>query len=170
MSFVIDGFSWNIPCTIERTAKITASEISGMLLNKQYFNDVLGTWMRYTISIAIPRGWESDYDSIYEILSSPVDAHSFTLPYNSSEINITGRVDVVSDTWVRLPNNKQTWRKTTFDVIANHPSKTMSLTEVITRGMTPLPEAPGAQAGDLYEYTNYGWIQRFYVNADEVRY
>ena len=55
MSFTVDGVEWNIPCTIERTAEITASEISGLLLNRNYFNDVLGTYMRYTISIAIPK-------------------------------------------------------------------------------------------------------------------
>ena len=31
----IDGSNWDVPCTIEREAEVTASEVSGMLLNKQ---------------------------------------------------------------------------------------------------------------------------------------
>jgi hypothetical protein len=37
--FVLDGMSWDIPCDIERIAEMKASEISGMLLDKSYFND-----------------------------------------------------------------------------------------------------------------------------------
>ena len=45
--FSVDGVQWDVPCRIVRTAEIAASEISGMLLDRTYFNDVLGTWMRY---------------------------------------------------------------------------------------------------------------------------
>ena len=170
MSWSIDGMSWDIPCTIERTAEMTSSEISGMLMNKQYFNDVLGTWMRYTVSLAIPKGREADYESLYEILTAPVDGHACSFPYNQSTINITARIEVVSDKYVKLPRDRQTWRAIKFECIANHPSKELELDEVISKGMTPLPEAPSAQNGDLYEKTNYGWVQRFYDDGDEIYY
>lgn len=170
MSWVIDGVGWNIPCTIEREAEITASEISGLLLDKTYFNDVLGTYMKYTISIAIPRGMESEYASLYETLTAPVDGHTFTLPYNQSTITITARVTNIRDRYVRLPNGKNTWRHTQFDIIANHPSKEYLLEEVISHGLTPTPEAPSATIGDLYEYTTYGWVERYYDDADSIGY
>ena len=102
--FSVDGIQWTLPCDIERTAEMEASEISGMLLNKQYFNDVIGTYLRYTVRIVVPFGGEAEYSQLYEILTDPVDAHSFVLPYNRDNISITGRVERISDIYKRLPN------------------------------------------------------------------
>lgn len=156
----VDGCSWDIPCTIERTAELTASEVSGMLLNKQYFNDVIGTFMQYSVAIAIPRGRESDYKYIYEILTNPVDAHTFVLPYNDNYIQITGRVQTVSDKYYRNVNGNNGWRGTKFNVIANHPSKEMSLSQVIQRGISPLPTVQHAADGDVYGWNSGAWTKK----------
>lgn len=167
--FTVDGIQWNIPCTIERVAEVKSSEISGMLLNKQYFNDVQGTWMKYTVTIAVPIGYMDQYSAIYEMLTAPVDGHTFVLPYNEDTITITARVEVVSDRWVKMQDGNH-WRQTKFTAFANHPSKTNDLGTVVATGLTPLPPDPEATVGDLYEYTQAGWVQRFYVDADEVYY
>lgn len=65
----IDGYQWPVPCDIEREAEMTPSEISGMMLDKTYFNDVLGTYMRYDVSLAVPPKLEREYDEIYETLT-----------------------------------------------------------------------------------------------------
>lgn len=155
----VDGSNWDIPCTIERVAEITPSEVSGMLLNKRYFNDVIGTFMKYTVAIAVPVGMESDYKYIYEILTDPVEAHTFVFPYNDSYIQITGRVETVSDKYYIGANNSNGWRGTKFDVIASHPSKELSLSQAIQRGMTDLPLVRHANNGDTYVYKN-GWVQQ----------
>ena len=152
----IDGNNWDVPCTIERVAEVTPSEVSGMLLNKQYFNDVIGTFMKYTIAIAVPVGMESDYKYIYEVLTEPVEAHTFVFPYNDATIQITGRVETVSDKYYPGANNSNGWRGTKFTVIANHPSKELSLSQAIQRGMMPLPLVQHANAGDVYVYDS-GW-------------
>lgn len=167
--FTIDGIQWNIPCTVERVSEIKSSEISGMLLNRQYFNDVLGTWLKYSITIAVPFGYMDQYADIYETLTQPKDGHTFILPYNNGEVTITGRVSVVSDRWVKNGSNNH-WRQTKFDVIANHPTKQMSLTDVITTGLTPLPADISATVGDIYEYTQSGWVQRDWVSAEDTYY
>lgn len=156
----IDGANWDVPCTIERTAEVTASEVSGMLLNKQYFNDVIGTFMQYTIAIAVPIGMEEDYKYIYEMLTEPVDAHVFVLPYNDEYITITGRVQRVSDKYYRNVDDGNGWRGTKFTVIANHPSKEMSLSQAIQRGLTPLPIVQHANAGDTYTYDSGAWAKQ----------
>ena len=137
--FSVDGFEWDIPCRIDRIAELKASEISGMTLDRNYFNDCLGTWMRYEISVAVPFGMEDAYTTLYEILTAPVDGHTFVLPYNQSEINITGRVEAVKDTNYRLNDQRQYWQGTQFSVIANNPSKYQTLDEVISAGMSPYP-------------------------------
>ena len=167
--FSIDGMQWSYPCRIVRTAEVTASEISGLLLDKSYFNDVLGTYMSYEVTIAIPIGKESEYATIYEALTDPVDGHAFVFPYNSGTVQITGRVASVKDNYVRKPGGAVFWQGTTFTVVSNHPTKTMELDDVIARGFAPLPES-GATAipGAAYTYGDDGWTALF--DADSYGY
>ena len=166
----IDGYEWPVPCDIERTAEVTPSEISGMMLDRTYFNDVLGTYMRYSVSLAVPPTMESDYSALYETLTDPVDAHTFVLPHNQSEIEVTGRVDSVQDTLVYTVSHKQYWKGIKFDITANHPSKRMSLGEVLSIGRSPMPEAIGVPIGAIYERVESGWERLELTDADEVHF
>lgn len=168
--FTVDGIEWEYPCDINRVAEITPSDISGMLMDKTYFNDVLGTYMRYTVKIAVPFTAQNDYIAIYEALTSPVDGHTFVLPYNSSTITITGRVANVNDVYVRMPNGGVYWKGISFEVVANGPSKTMSLSQVITRGRAPLPDAATPSEGDTYVWMNGEWSVTSYEDADDIAY
>jgi len=168
--FTIDGVQWNYPCDIDRVANIKASDISGMLLDRSWFNDVLGTFLEYTVKIAVPPDRRDDFYTIYEKLTDPVDGHSFALPYNGGMLNITGRVSNVSDTYVRLPGGGQYWTGTRFTVIANHPSKAMNLSQVVARGRSPLPPESEVHTGDVYVYTGSGWQDANYGDADNTYY
>ena len=157
--FTIDGVEWDIPCKIERTAEIKESELSGLMLDKSYFSDPVGTYMKYSIGIAVPFGMDQEYEAIYELLTDPVDGHSCVVPYNRGTITITGRIVTVSDVYVKMPNDKNYWRNTKFDIIANAPTKTLSLDEVITRGRAPMPDLDDGEIGDTWTYTSSGWIR-----------
>lgn len=172
-SFTIDGITWDLPCKITREAKMEASEISGMMMDKSYFNDVLGTFMTYGITIVVPLGKESMYSTLYEMLTDPVADHSCVLPYNQDVINIVGRIETVSDELYREENGVKIWRRTSFNIIANHPTKTYTLDEAITRGLTPLPSVEDVEDGAYYQYSSEnGWveIEEPYPDADEVAY
>lgn len=167
----IDGIEWRVPCQISRTAEIRASEISGLMLNKSYFNDVIGTYMSYTVQIAVPLNMRDAYTEIYEKLTDPVDGHVFILPYNGGTVQITGRVEDVSDQYVLLPGGETYWRGTTFTVIANHPTKSKTLAEIETRGRTVVPEVAEHNEGDTWVWTNGGWtLSVSYTDADNKRY
>lgn len=169
--FSIDGLTWDIPCDIERTAEISASEISGMMLDKSYFNDVLGTYMKYTIKLAVPMNMKNEYIQIYEAITKPVDGHIFVLPYNGSTIMIAARVESISDVYVRLPGGGVYWKGIRFTAVSNYPSKTMTLNEAITAGRAPLPDIATPQIGDSYTYTEYGWMPaEQYEDADDTAY
>ena len=168
--FTVDGMQWDMPCDIERTAEMTPSEISGMLLNKQYFNDVIGTYLRYSVTIVVPKGREDQYTRLYEILTDPVDAHSFVMPYNRGNITITGRVENVSDIYKRLMGGGRIWRGVRFEVISNTPTKTHSLGEVVTRGLAPMPDIGGAQIGILYQFDGTSWVEADIENVDNKAY
>lgn len=170
MSWSVDGIEWEYPCTIEREAEVTASEISGMMLNKTYFNDVLGTWMKYTVAIAVPMEQVAEYSAIYEILTDPKPYHEFVLPYNGGTIPLTARVQTVSDAWVRLQGNRNYWRKTRFDIIANAPTKEATLDGVLDHGLAPYPDDPDPEEGVIYQYSEDLWVERDWSDADENYY
>lgn len=167
--FSIDGLVWDIPCDIIRVSEVRASEISGLMLDKSYFNDVLGTYLRYTVKIAVPLNLRDQYTAIYEAITAPVDGHVFVLPYNRDNVTITARVESISDVYVRLQGGGVYWKGIQFDVIANHPTKTMTLGEAVDRGMTPLPPISDPDEGDTYTYSNGEWVPGAeYEDADDI--
>lgn len=145
----IDETTWEVPCDVERTADITPSEISGMMLDKTYLNDVIGTYMSYAVTLAVPPTKEYEYVQLYEILTQPVDGHRFILPYNQGMVAITARVESVKDVLVWTKTNKQYWRGVTFTAIANHPTKTMELGEVLLRGLAEVPNVTLPTGGGM---------------------
>lgn len=168
--FSIDGIQWDVPCRIERVAEMTASEISGLTLDRSYFNDVLGTYLKYTVTVAVPPEQRERYSDLYEALTDPADGHVFSVPYDQGQLTITGRVERVSDLFVRLPGGGQLWKGTRFTIAANHPSKQYTLGQALARGRTPLPEAAEVRSGDIYTYTSTGWVRTMFTDADEMDY
>lgn len=168
--FSIDGLSWDFPCDIQRNADLTASEISGMLLDKTYFNDVLGTFMSYTVTMVIPIGKEGDYTELYEALTDPIGDRTFVFPYNQDTITFVGRIENVQDAYYRKVGTKTIWRKTSFTAIANHPSKTYDLGEVVARGIVNYPDPMTVDDGSVWEYTTADGWQPFEAEDADDRY
>lgn len=169
----IDGVEWTVPCKITRTAEIRPSQISGFLLDKSYFNDVLGTYMQYDIAIAVPLDMRAAYTTIYEKLTESVDGHTFVLPYNQTTLQLTARVTNVRDIYVRMSGGGTYWKGIQFTIIGNNPTKTVTLAQAINRGMTPVPNAMYPENGDQYTYdASLGaWVKTTpYANADEIAY
>lgn len=155
--FWCDGIQWSFYCEITRGAEIKPSEISGLMLDKNYFNDALATYMSYQIS-AIPDPAQMDeYYQFYELVSEPVDGHNFILPYNGSTIEITARVQPIEDIYEELAGGRVYWRGCKFQVVANHPSKVQGLSGALTRGRAVIP---GLNTGDA-------WI-KFYIDDDGI--
>lgn len=169
----IDGHEWQVPCDITRTAEMTPSEISGMMLDRTYFNDVLGTYMSYDVTLAVPPKMMREYDTLYETLTDPVDGHTFVMPHGQGTIEVTGRVESVKDVWIYTVSHKQYWKGVTFTVTANHPSKEDTLEGVLIRGRSPLPEEVAYPVGTVMELTSAGWVKYVpseYPDADGVYY
>lgn len=126
---IIDGNEYDMVASVKRTAKITQSDASGMMLNKKYFNDVLATYFEYEVTLSVPVGKEYEYTVLYDILTSPVSEHDFILPYNQGWLRLKARVEEVKDTYykdeIRVDgeNPVRIWRQTSFSIIATEPSR-----------------------------------------------
>ena len=119
--FSVDGVEFSFPCDIDRTAEIRGSSLSGMLLDRTYYNDVLGTYMQYTVTLAVPLNKMAEYADLYELLSAPEEGHDFQFPYNGGTLSFRGRIGTVSDRYMGKIGSDQIWRGTRFTVIANTP-------------------------------------------------
>lgn len=169
--FIVDSTTWEYPCDISRAAEVRASDVSGMMLDGSYYNDVLGTFMEYTVKIAVPLNRRDQYSALYELLTDPVEGHTFVLPYNQGTVEITGRVENVSDVYVRLPNGALTWRGIQFTVLANSPTKALTNAQVYQRGRLMLPEMAAHNEGDTWVWSEGKWeLSVSYRNADEIYY
>ena len=169
--FSIDGVEYSVKCTIERTAEIKLSEISGMLLNGHIFRDVLGTYYSYDVRLEMPLKNKGRYANLIEQLTEPVEGHAFVLPYNTGTIQITGLVKDPQDVWKQLPSGYTYWDGLQFTIEPNGPSKQQTLAQAINRGLTPLPDVYDAQIGDTYTFTADGWVpQSSIADADTTSY
>lgn len=155
--FYIDGTRYGVPCSVQRETEVRSSEVSGQLMDGTYFNDVLGTYLTYDVTVAVPPSMEYLYTEIYEILTEPVDSHVFVLPYNQTTISVNGRIESVSDNLVYTASAKQYWRGMTFSIVSSKPIKSADPNGVVLRGMSSLPDAYQVEVGTQYVATANGW-------------
>lgn len=155
--FSIDGIEYRVECSIERRAEIKTSDISGMTMDGHIFNDVLGTYYSYDVRLSMPLRNKGRYGALIDQLTEPVEGHAFILPYNESTLQLTGLVVKPEDVWVRLPSGYEYWDGLRFTINANGPTREMSLGEVISRGVLPMPNAITPDIGDTYQWTADGW-------------
>ena len=168
MILTIDGVDYDVKCRVRRSGDIRDTDISGEMLDGSYFHDVEGTYYDYEITFLYPLYDRNKYAAIYEVLTQPVDGHSFVLPYNNSTISLTAKVDLTDDELLELENGTQYWQALRFALTSNAPTKELTLSEVITRGRAPLPDVASAQIGDTYTYTADGWVK--VTDADDTAY
>ncbi len=166
----IDGIRYNVKAEVRRSAEIKSSEISGLMMDGTYFNDVIGTFMAYSVTLKYPLYNQDRYASLYEALTQPVDGHAFVLPYNQGQLAVTARLESVPDEYVEMDSGRRYWKALQFNIIANHPTKAMGLSQVLTRGRAPLPDAASPSVGDTYTWTGTDWSAQTYPDADNIGY
>lgn len=122
--FTVDGVQWNIPCDIKRKADIRQSDVSGYMLDRTYYNDVIGVYLSYEITLVPNPARMQDYYALYEVLTQTVGEHTFTVPYNNTTKQIKARISNLSDVYVRPKGNGPTvWKGTRFTITSNEPKE-----------------------------------------------
>lgn len=103
--FSIDGRYFNVFIPeggIKRSFSVADSDKAGRVLTGRMMRDIIGTFYNYTIELSTNKLSRQEYDELYEILSSPEDYHSITVPYAQSTLTfdayVTGGEDVADKT------------------------------------------------------------------------
>lgn len=124
-TFYIDGAPFTFPCSVSRNVEKRESGNSGYMLDDSYNNDLLGTYITYSVQIEIPKDKFDKYTSLYNLLAAPKSEYTFTMPYNQETITFNGRIQNINDKLVRVvPNGNgqlNIWSGITFDIISNEP-------------------------------------------------
>lgn len=88
-----------------------------MDLRKHY--DIRGTYYDYEVELSPKLISASDYDNLYEVLTTPQESHIVTLPYGQSTLTFEARVSVASDVLIQSFTSFKKWAsiKVTFEAL-----------------------------------------------------
>lgn len=79
-----------------------------MDLRKHY--DVRGTYYDYEVEVATSHMNVTDYDNLYEALTTPQESHEVTLPYGQTTLTFEARVSVANDRLLAKYTGLKKWR------------------------------------------------------------
>lgn len=84
--------------SLVRSFKVTEGPNSGVAITGRQIRDIIGTGYSYTVNIEPDPRYPEDYDSFYEVISSPVNYHTVRFPYGQSEIEFDAMIESGEDT------------------------------------------------------------------------
>lgn len=96
--FMIDGVSLRINIIeLERGFAVLDTQNSGRTISGEMHRDIIGTYYNYTLQIEPDISYRADYDTLYEIVSSPVESHTMTFPYAQESLTFKAYVTQGND-------------------------------------------------------------------------
>lgn len=115
----IDGTTYNVGITkITRKASQRIENL-GITMDLRKHYDIRGTYYDYDVELATKLMSLSDYDNLYEALTTPQESHVVTLPYGQGMLTFEARVSVASDVLVQSFTTFKKWGsiKVTFEAL-----------------------------------------------------
>ena len=124
MIFTVDGLQYTAFVTeLSRKATVKESKLSGDVKSGEHFRDIIGTYYDYTMKVGTDQLSETEYDALYELLTSPVESHTVILPYGRSTLEFVAYIDSVSDTLKSDRNAGRNWTDLSISFHAKKPQR-----------------------------------------------
>lgn len=121
--FSIDGEVYSVGVeSVKRTASIREGSNGATTISGKIIRDVIGTYYDYTVTLSVDMLSMDDYDSLYEVLTSPADSHMVVMPYGQTTITILAGVYTVSDV-LELMADDNYWGSLEIKFTALEPQK-----------------------------------------------
>ena len=97
--FEIDGLNLRLQVKeLKRSFAVTDTENSGRTKSYEMHRDIAGTFYNYTLSIDADKSNRADYDTFYDIISSPTVSHTLVVPYGQGTQEFLAYVTSGEDT------------------------------------------------------------------------
>lgn len=125
--FTIDGVDLRLfVINLKRKFEVLDTQNSGRVQSLRMYRDIGGTFYNYTLEIDPEKSNRADYDTFYEIVSSPVESHIMTFPYAQDTLTFEAYVTNGEDNLkIREENGKQVnkWDGMSLNFIAMEPQR-----------------------------------------------
>lgn len=123
----IDGASFDVGVTrIRRKARIPDGKNAGEAKRGDWIRDVYGTFYDYILTFDTSAGLSrEDYDTLYSILTAPVEFHSLVVPYGQSTLSFTAGITGAEDNVV-LMGDGTVWGNLSITFRAKSPQRLAS--------------------------------------------
>lgn len=122
----IDGTYYDIMIPengIQRSFSIVDSDNSGRLADGSMVRDIIGTYYNYTVQFETKYMSVAEYDKLIEVLSSPVDYHTITVPYGQTTMTFQAYCTTGSDKLAHVVGGKNKWDSLSINFIAMSPQR-----------------------------------------------
>lgn len=122
----IDGTRFQVgQVKIERNFEVLDGEGTERVQSGRLHREIIGTYYNYTLSFGNNTIDPSDYDKLYEILSSPDESHMITVPYGrSGTITYEAYCSKGKDTLFFSRDGNHRWKGLSINFIATEPART----------------------------------------------
>ena len=121
--FTVDGRAFDVVVSsLQRKASILDGKNAGRTLSGRMERDIIGTYYNYTLGIDPKLLTHDEYDTLYEILTAPVDSHGLVLPYGQGTISFDAYISNADDTLKRL-GRTNLWSDLSVNFVAVEPKR-----------------------------------------------
>lgn len=123
----IDGASFDVGVEyIKRQARIEDGPNAGNSKRGDWIRDVYGTYYDYILAFDTSAGLSrADYDTLYSILTAPVEFHTLAVPYGQSTLSFTAGITGAEDN-VILMDDGTVWGNLSITFRAKSPQRVAS--------------------------------------------
>ena len=123
----IDGASFDVGVEyIKRQARIEDGPNAGNSKRGDWRRDVYGTYYDYILAFDTSAGLtRADYDTLYSILTAPVEFHTLVVPYGQSTLSFTAGITGAEDN-VILMDDGTVWGNLSITFRAKSPQRLAS--------------------------------------------
>jgi len=121
--FTIDGVAFDLSViSLKRKFSVTDTENSGRTTDMAMHRDIGGTFYNYEMQIERSRLDTDSYDQFYDIISTPVESHDLTFPYNQETLSFKAYVTNGEDT-LMIRKGTNYWSGLTVNFVAMEPQR-----------------------------------------------
>ena len=126
----IDGASFDVGVKyIKRQARIEDGPNAGNSKRGDWIRDVYGTYYDYILAFDTSAGLSrADYDTLYSILTAPVEFHTLAVPYGQNTLSFTAGITGAEDN-VILMDDGTVWGNLSITFRAKSPQRLASEVE-----------------------------------------
>lgn len=124
--FKIDGieFTKAVVDKPKRSFQILDGENAGrQILTAKMERDILGTFYNYSMNIDSRFMSKEEYDTLYDLLSAPVDSHTIEVPYAQETFIFEAYITNGTDELTGIRNDSNIWANLSINFIAMEPQR-----------------------------------------------